>query len=531
MDFGDDDDDIRSNARSSVASRTRTQKMNRGSGGGGGGGGADDNFLDIQNEPHIVDPDEEFEGECCFWLMKLLRGFNVGRRLKRKVFKYALLNFIVGFSMLVITVYEEQSWGLMKMFANTVGGLSLIQVQYFVSFLALIIFFTLLFGLYHWASLVTNKDLLQKLVFIVLAYGAMQFIMTIYWTVTFFISFRGVDFENDPTIPRAMLACYIMTIIFMLPYLLSMFLYLMDISYLSGEIDLRGDISEPEVPEGTTDLSNVTLRDICGACLAAPCLICLQLFALCDCFRCICSLCKKDERQKRHRRRKRGAVDEEDGWGTRISAMFGNVINMIRQPGKRDHKTVPNRDMDLEAGPEPSSREIALKNLRERRAGAIERSVSQLTDKTAEPEEKASDVKISGSPSGTPGGKELRALQQSQTPTLSVHQFKALWSSLQVLGSFQCKLRSAPNMQALTQHLRKQNFHVVFAASPSDTETEVSLCNIRPSGEDTWFMARFLFSKSVFSAAMKAQNADEVEGYVKKFALARVLKIDTSTVS
>ena len=131
---------------------------------------------------------------------------------------------------------------------------------------------------------------------------------------------------------------------------------------------------------------------------------------------------------------------------------------------------------------------------------------------------------------GSPG-KELRNLQNSQAPTLSVHQFKALWASLEVLGSFQCKLRTAPNMQALTQHLRKQNFHVVFAASPNDDETEVSICNIRASGDDSWFMARFLFSKSIFSAAMKAQNADEVESYVKRFALARVLKIDTSSAT
>ena len=88
MDFGDDDN------RSAATSRPTANKY------------SDDNFLDIQNEPHIVDPDEEFEGECCFWLMKLLRGHNVGRRLKRKVFKYALLNLIVGFPMLVITAYE-----------------------------------------------------------------------------------------------------------------------------------------------------------------------------------------------------------------------------------------------------------------------------------------------------------------------------------------------------------------------------------------------------------------------------------------
>ena len=92
MDFGEDDD--------ATFQTKRTKKTNN---------YANDNFLDIQTEPQIVDPDEEFEGECCFWLMKLLRGHNVGRRLKRKVFKYALMNFMVGFSMLVITVYEGET--------------------------------------------------------------------------------------------------------------------------------------------------------------------------------------------------------------------------------------------------------------------------------------------------------------------------------------------------------------------------------------------------------------------------------------
>lgn len=197
--------------------------------------------------------------------------------------------------------------------------------------------------------------------------------------------------------------------------------------------------------------------------------------------------------------------------------------------------------MDLETGREPSSRELALKNLRDSRRGDMtvqqhqiqehhERQEQVTPQKKEEEEEEQKVVTSPGPMIGSPG-KELSSLHLSQSPTLSVHQFKALWGSLQVLGSFQCKLRSAPNMQTLTQHLRKQNFHVVFAASPSDTETEVSICNIRPNGDDAWFMARFLFSKSIFSAAMKAQDAAEVEGYVKRFALARVLKIDTSSVS
>ena len=83
----------------------------------------------------------------------------------------------------------------MKYFANTVGGLSLIQLQYFVVFPALIISCLLLFGVYHWASIVTNKDLLQKLIMLLLGYGALQFIMTVYCVITFFLSFGGIDWE------------------------------------------------------------------------------------------------------------------------------------------------------------------------------------------------------------------------------------------------------------------------------------------------------------------------------------------------
>jgi hypothetical protein len=69
-------------------------------------------------------------------------------------------------------------------------------------------------------------------------------------------------------------------------------------------------------------------------------------------------------------------------------------------------------------------------------------------------------------------------------------------------------------------------FHIVFAAKPSPTDVEVGVCNIRTQDSDAWFMARFLATATTFSAVMKAQNPEQVTAYVKKFALAKVLKID-----
>lgn len=64
--------------------------------------------LEIQDVPQFVDPDNEFENECCFWLMKALRGRNTGRQLKRRIFKYGVINFLAGFPMLVITIVQRK---------------------------------------------------------------------------------------------------------------------------------------------------------------------------------------------------------------------------------------------------------------------------------------------------------------------------------------------------------------------------------------------------------------------------------------
>jgi hypothetical protein len=118
------------------------------------------------------------------------------------------------------------------------------------------------------------------------------------------------------------------------------------------------------------------------------------------------------------------------------------------------------------------------------------------------------------------------ALANGFDKTLSVAKFKALWSSEGTAGSFQCNLKALPAITNLTEHLKKQGFHIVFAAKPSPNDVEVGVCNIRTSDEDAWFMARFLATATTFSAVMKAQKTDQVTSYVKKFALAKVLKID-----
>ncbi len=118
------------------------------------------------------------------------------------------------------------------------------------------------------------------------------------------------------------------------------------------------------------------------------------------------------------------------------------------------------------------------------------------------------------------------ALERAKTMTVAI--YKDFWSKLSISGSFQCKLKQAPSLPELTEHFKKQGFHVVFATSPNTIDVEVGICNVRESGEGAWFLARFLASATSFSAVMKCENAELVTGFVKKFALAKTLKIDSS---
>jgi hypothetical protein len=69
----------------------------------------EDEIEDVEfnvDDAENLDPDHEFENECCFWLMKALRGGNIGRKTKRLLFKISAISIIVNFSLLIITGFE-----------------------------------------------------------------------------------------------------------------------------------------------------------------------------------------------------------------------------------------------------------------------------------------------------------------------------------------------------------------------------------------------------------------------------------------
>ena len=115
--------------------------------------------------------------------------------------------------------------------------------------------------------------------------------------------------------------------------------------------------------------------------------------------------------------------------------------------------------------------------------------------------------------------------------TLSVAEFKTMWKKLDIANSLQRKVEKAPTLTQLTEHFKRQNFHVVYATvnpKAKSTEIEIALCNIRIDESDIWFMCKFLLLEKEFSVVMKSQNPALLPRYIKQFELAAILNVDTT---
>lgn len=122
-------------------------------------------------------------------------------------------------------------------------------------------------------------------------------------------------------------------------------------------------------------------------------------------------------------------------------------------------------------------------------------------------------------------------IQMPFYPILTVPLYRSLWATLGVSGSFECALRVPTTVTLLVTHLKKQGFHVVYTSTgtkpESGEEIEIGFCNIRENQnvDGGLFMARFSISKKLFTSTMKSEKPSDVPKFVKKFALAKVLKI------
>ena len=494
--------------------------------------------------------DVDLEEEIGFGIIYQIRGRTTGRRVKRDLCIFGTFQFICGVALAAIADAEDGSFPIKNFFDNSKNGKDLIPLMRLVAVLAILLsIFT--FGLIrYWSSLVTNRVLFSGVLKIYVGLCFIKFVIVLAAVIVVFETFGEVDRWGvgvDPAINN-MLPHYICTVVFMLPYLLCVCKYGMNISYLNEEVEMGGNIVEPGAVN-VMDMTGMSIQDCCQTVITFPLAVVYQFFnLLAAIFFAVRRMWvvanrfyedKKNERAAEREAKAAAKAKKGKSMWRRIKKTLNRWRNMI--PGLRDppHPAyVPEPGID-----EPSTSALtrgATKEQQERleRERALEEAERMLMrKKQAEYEEaRQKDEEAKKRKSEEEARRRLQLLEEEEKrlaeldepKTLDVQKFKELWTTLGTSGSFQCKLKSIPEVKPFCEHMKKQGFHVAYAATPKDSDVEVGLCNIREDRKGPWFIARLLTSGNSFSAVMKAEDPAIVPNYVKKFALAKVLKIDTS---
>merc|ERR1711988_1753418 len=226
------------------------------------------------------------------------------------------------------------------------------------------------------------------------------------------------------------------------------------------------------------------------------------------------------------------------GFFRRLQKTVQRWIKKIPGFGDPEHPPfmpeAPQADQDVRAGDKEQAERLERERAAEEAERRLERERQEQfrKDKEAYEEKQREKQKAEADArkAALDAAAEELAEKEGSAPTLTVQRFKELWTTLTTSGSFQCKLKESPDLNTFLEHLKKQGFHIVFASSPATGDIEVGLCNIRTPDDDgkvrtPWFSARMLCSQNNFSAVMKAQDPASVPVHVKKFSLAKILKI------
>jgi hypothetical protein len=365
-----------------------------------------------------------------------------------------------------------------------------------------------------------------------------------------------MDIQVDVT-TQSLLPYYICTAIFLMPYLAVSFLYTLDISYLTDELEKGGIIAELQPPENAADLSDVTLLQSCVFVCAMPCILGIQfcdLFAsakraysryyrdepLCHCPSLSCWLSNRtlsEEEAKKQRHKKKKTIWHRL-YRTCVRCFVCDRSGSVKPAAVKAEKNVVTAlplkalEKDKEEDEREQREKVLLEQEMERQrvaqaeAEANAEFLRRQEEALQEAARKFQEQKMREAKEEEERKKVQEAANRWEA-VLTVAQFKSFWSTYSTNGSFQCNLKAMPTVNILVEHLKKQGFHIVFAVSPNANNLEVGICNVRPVGQPSWFMARFLAANNSFSAVMKSDNSEIVAQMVKKFALAKVLKIDT----
>ena len=504
--------------------------------------------LDNVQDFGPINEDDEYKHEFGYFLIVLLRGDSIGRELKRNVFAVGCAQIIMGVPLFIMTTICDYRYRSTPFYRPVVYGAPLLSLQYVVSWFAMMFGIISMIAIHHWASLVSNRQLLSKISKGYQGILVTQLAFDIWTIAVLYNTFLGVDYGAQYIYAEVQIVVAI-TWVLLIPHMIMVAYYVLNINYLQEKIDEGVDIAEPSIPDHAIDLEGVNVIDLLALTFMVPLLLLGQIYDILEEFYLTIVKCWRyhKENRKRAARINRSFYRRISKTCTRI---FRKGLGLTKKPPHEMAYADPTVISTAEED------EYRLRQLEE---AAVQAEIDREQAEIEEIERKAKA--------------DAEALELANAKTLNVKQFREKWNDLPPAGSFQCNVKERPIMKNLVAHMETMGFFIVFASHTgrgleSDDDFELGICNMKgqdledygrtmgrgrkgravavddradlaeglgqalPANEThlpehKWFMARFRCSLSTFSAVMKTEDPSTMNKYVKKFALAKVLKVDT----
>ena len=150
--------------------------------------------VDFPESVKDLENDDEYDGECGYWLITLLRGRTTGRKLKRNIFKVGLSQGLSGFILLCITVYIQRNYAYESYFNTFRLGATLMSLMWLVSFPSVLAGIFSMLIVKFWPSLVTNRQLIINLTRMYMVIMFMLLVSVCWCIASLIVTFNGIRF-------------------------------------------------------------------------------------------------------------------------------------------------------------------------------------------------------------------------------------------------------------------------------------------------------------------------------------------------
>lgn len=252
------------------------------------------NIQDIENNNNTIANNDSYNNtvmpisqtldDQLFAIVILLRGNNTGRKLKRRILSIGLIKLTFGIIFLIITT-QSLTFAHTDYYSNEIYGTSLMQLCWATCIPSLLSSPLCFYLIYQWRSIVTNRNLLCQLLYLLNILSLIILGLIIFCLIVLFSIFAVIPLShwNSDPILISIHPLYISMIFFIFIYSFTLLVNILEVSTYKQEVAIGAFIDEIDIPlwyHPVKSLSNTTLYQFLFDLFLLPYYCCYSIICL-----------------------------------------------------------------------------------------------------------------------------------------------------------------------------------------------------------------------------------------------------------